>query len=99
MEKLIGIIGAVLLLGVRILLDWIMFDAEKKLNSNNFFYRTGRLITPLLTLGLLRVEEPDNVGLLDWRTLPERVGDWIGFLFWAAVLVFALKILLGIAAE
>lgn len=96
MENLFEIIGAVLMLALRILIGWIFFGEAWELRSNNFFYRTGRVIVPLLTLGLLRVEKPDNHDLLDWRTLPEMVGDWIGCLFWAVVLMAVLKLLLGI---
>ena len=37
--------------------------------ENSFFYCTARVVVPIASLGLLRVESYENSQLLDWHTL------------------------------
>ena len=77
---------------LRLLAEWWTWGGETE-TEQRFFYRTGCVVVPILSLGLLNVERDDNTQLLDWRTISIDSGEFIGQLFW---IIIVLPLLAGI---
>lgn len=54
----------------------------------HFFYRTGCIIVPVVSLGVFRIEPYVQKGHTDWRTLPVTAGEVFGGMFWSACIYF-----------
>ncbi|WP_308018138.1 6-aminohexanoate hydrolase [Neisseria bergeri] len=70
--------------------DWIlelMCSAFPFAEPSRFFHRTARIVVPVLSLGLFRVEDYGNTECLDWRTFSADMGESIGGWFWFAFLL------------
>lgn len=74
---------------LRLLAEWWVWGGETE-TEQRFFYHTGCVVVPILSLGLLNVERDDNTQLLDWRTISIDSGEFIGQLFWIIIVLLLL---------